>query len=167
VIPPPDPKWTENEARWYASVVFSARVAWDAAVARSRARGDVSSVRSPSMPARPQTTATPATTQPSAASYSGGCGSGYVHDLIVAAFPEVAAWALFVANRESHCEAGAYNGREGCGGGGHASGIFQLCWPMHSRLLAQAGCSSVFDAACNVKMARILYDENGRGPWGG
>ena len=76
-----------------------------------------------------------------------------------------AAWAdtpdgdtmIRIAMRESHYTADAYNPSG-------ASGIFQLLG--HQNLI-DAVCpgGSVFDAACNIAAARLLYDGSGLRPW--
>ena len=86
-------------------------------------------------------------------------------------FGDVYSWALHIVTRESRCTPGAVNYREGCDTSGrtqsHAEGYWQICWPQHSALAARAGCSNPLDGDCNMRMARALYDEEGRGPWGG
>src|SRR5262249_32975377 len=140
-FPAPPADLAAREDRWYRTVRWWSVVAWNEAVARSRAS------RPPA--ARPRTypslAAAPASPSP-AVSYSGlSCGPA-VDGLLRRYFGDVYAWAERIVHRESNCQPGAYNGREGCGNGSHASGLFQLCFPMHSRLLAAAGCGSVFDA---------------------
>ncbi len=90
-----------------------------------------------------------------------GCAAGAVHDLITAAWPSLQwSMALFIANRESHCDPQARNPSG-------ASGVFQLMpiwfeghnaygWPTFDP----------FDAALNVKYAHLLWLKDGWGPWG-
>lgn len=71
-------------------------------------------------------------------------------------------WAVSVAWRESHCGPGARNPSG-------ASGIFQLMMPLHRALIVHV-CGEdadalVFDADCNIRAARALYDGSGRRPW--
>lgn len=91
--------------------------------------------------------------------------------LLRAYFSDVYDWALHIVERESNCTPGAVNYREGCDTSGrtvsHAEGYWQLCWPLHAALAARAGCSDPLDGDCNMRMARVLYDEAGRAPWGG
>lgn len=90
-----------------------------------------------------------------------GCG---VADLIRAAWADTpdAEWAVAVAIRESHCDPAARNPSG-------ASGIFQLMMPLHYRLVAgvcgEPADQLVFDAACNIAAARVLYAGSGRAPW--
>jgi hypothetical protein len=94
--------------------------------------------------------------------------NAYVFSLLARYFDDVLAWAVRVARRESKCNADVIDYRENCSpSGDHAEGVMQLCWPMHAGLLAEAGCSSPLDAECNIRMARLLYDADGRAPWGG
>lgn len=71
-------------------------------------------------------------------------------------------WAVSVAWRESRCGPGARNASG-------ASGIFQLMMPMHRALVAhicgEPADELVFDADCNIRAARALYDGSGRRPW--
>lgn len=86
-------------------------------------------------------------------------------------FGDVLDWAMRVVNRESGCNPGVINWREGCDSSGrtdsHAYGVFQLCWPMHQATFDAVGCSQPLDAECNIRAARRLYDEQGPAPWGG
>lgn len=68
-------------------------------------------------------------------------------------------WAVDTAIRESRCQPGARNPSG-------ASGIFQLMWPLHARLIADVcGHADPFDPHCNISAARALYDGAGRAPW--
>jgi hypothetical protein len=70
-------------------------------------------------------------------------------------------WAVDTAIRESRCRPDAYN-RSG------ASGIFQLMMPLHSQLVRDVcGWDGVFDAHCNIRAARVLFNGKGTRPWGG
>ena len=68
-------------------------------------------------------------------------------------------WAVDTAIRESRCQPEARNPSG-------ASGIFQLMMPLHARLVSDVcGSPDVFDASCNIRAARALFDGAGRNPW--
>lgn len=70
-------------------------------------------------------------------------------------------WAVDTAIRESRCQPGARNPSG-------ASGVFQMMMPLHARLIRDVcGWDGVFDADCNIRAAKALYDGAGRRPWGG
>jgi len=61
--------------------------------------------------------------------------------------------------RESHCTSDAYNSSG-------ASGVLQIMMPMHNDLVvATCGSTSIFDAACNVRVAYKLFEKVGPSPW--
>lgn len=80
-------------------------------------------------------------------------------------------WFIAKAWSESRCTAGAYNAGEACdGAGSHASGILQMCLPLHQAIFAAVGCdwSTQWDElACGLSAARRLYEGVGRSAWGG
>lgn len=92
---------------------------------------------------------------------SGGCASGYVHDLIVRAFGGQASHALYIARRESNCDPSAKNRNSS------ASGVFQIVagtWAYWSVRCGYGG-SSVFSATANVSVAACMVRNGGWGPW--
>jgi hypothetical protein len=95
---------------------------------------------------------------------SGGCASGYVHDLILRNFaPSQQSEAFFVARRESDCDPFAKNKNSS------ASGVYQIVdstWHYWSYKCGYGG-SSVFSASANVGTAACMVDNGGWGPWGG
>lgn len=69
-------------------------------------------------------------------------------------------WAVDVAIRESRCNPDAYN-QSG------ATGVFQIMTPLHNNLIAGV-CGDpqlVWDATCNISVARTMWDGSGRRPW--
>lgn len=96
--------------------------------------------------------------------------AGSCEQLVAKYFPDDTAWAERIAQRESHCTAGAVN-NEGCDTSGrtnsHALGVFQLCYPLHQAAFDTAGCNHPLELECGIRAARALYDSAGRGPWGG
>lgn len=101
-------------------------------------------------------------------SYGGGgygnCAHGYIHDAIVRLFaPGSVSHALFVANRESHCDPYAKNRYSS------ASGVFQFVahtWA-HQSVACGYGGASVFNGYANVAVAACTVRQMGWGPWGG
>lgn len=71
-------------------------------------------------------------------------------------------WAVDTAIRESRCQPGARNPSG-------ATGVFQLMMPLHAQFVAGVCGHSdlVWNADCNIRAARIMYDGSGRRPWGG
>lgn len=137
-------KWNESIA-WLDAVHANNVKAWNAAVVRARlARGHD-------------------WFRPTAASLSPfvGVPSGCAYaDLIRSIWQRDAEWAINIAFRESRCSPGALN-RSG------SSGLFQILMPLHADLVRNV-CGpggSVFDAACNVRVAWALYQSSGRAPW--
>ena len=85
---------------------------------------------------------------------SGGCSSGPVHDIIVSYGWEDSV-ALAVADRESHCNAGAVNGSSG------TSGVFQLAPFWWDGSSAFGWVFDPLDAAQNVAHAFLIYQYEG------
>ena len=100
---------------------------------------------------------------------NGGCGSGPVHDLIVADFPaDQMSMALFVATRESNCRPNAYNPTE-VPPYGHAEGVFQILYPGIWNAWAPKcghGGEDPYDATANVAVAACMQAADGWAPWG-
>lgn len=68
--------------------------------------------------------------------------------------------AVIIAMRESRCQADAFNPSG-------ASGVFQIMMPLHSDMVGWT-CGSpdmVWDAACNIRVARDLWQGSGWRPW--
>lgn len=137
---------TMHQLAWYAG---ARQVAEDRArtAAQAAARARTVTVRSSG------STITPAPRAPS----SSGCAYA---DLIRSVWTRDAEWAIGIAMRESHCQAGARNASG-------ASGLYQLMLPMHGDLFRAVGCdpSQWADPACNVRAAWQLYQGSGRRPW--
>jgi peptidoglycan hydrolase CwlO-like protein len=101
-----------------------------------------------------------------------GCASGFVHDLIVAAFSPLGqdqvTTALVVATRESNCRPEAYNPTF-VPPYGNASGVFQILvpgiWDAWSARCGSTG-RSAFDPAANVSVAACVVADEGWWPWG-
>lgn len=83
---------------------------------------------------------------------SAGCA---VADIIRSVWTRDAEWAIGIAMRESHCQAGARNPSG-------ANGIFQL---LGHHDLFPADCQDEFNATCNIRAAWTLYQGSGRSPW--
>jgi hypothetical protein len=105
---------------------------------------------------------------PSGSGYSGGygdCSHGYIHDAIVAKFSPIGSvsHALYVANRESHCNPYAKNRYSS------AAGVFQFVSSTWAIMSARAGYggASVYNGYANVAVAAWTVAHYGWGAWGG
>lgn len=172
-------------ARPRDAVTFSLRAAsnvervLDAAVVIQAAKDAVVSARA-AVPGKngldassslPRTAASPAAVSIAAVPSSNGCAPD-VAALVEQTFGADAGWWFqVVIPRESHCEPGAVNWREGCDTSGqtnsHAVGLVQICMPQHRAAFAAVGCSDWHDLVCYVKAWKYLVDTEGRRPWGG
>jgi len=111
----------------------------------------------------PVTTIAPPETQPPTTVAPRAAPSGCeLEGAIRATFPEDPDRAVLIAWRESRCQPDARH-PEG------ASGVFQIMMPLHRQLVADV-CGGnpdvmVFDAGCNLRVARFMYEGSGWRPW--